>query len=139
MQIAAFVKNSGTSLEVSVSTDGSRQKVPIPGKSPGQGSAVNGGEFLMLALATCFCNDVYREASRLRIPVDAVEVEANAEFAGIGLAASSITYRARVSSPASETEIAALLRETDAVAEVHNTVRAGARVSLVPWEVGLSE
>ena len=34
-------------------------------KSPGRGSAVNGGEFLVLALATCYCNDLYREAERL--------------------------------------------------------------------------
>lgn len=135
MQIAAFVKNTGTSHDVSVSTAGGMQHVTIPPKSPGRGSAVNGGEFLMLALATCFCNDIYREAGRLEIPVDAVEVEATGEFAGIGLAASAITYRARVSSPASRAEIAALLHQTDAVAEVHNTVRAGVPVLLVPWEI----
>ncbi len=135
MQIAAFVKNTGTSHDVSVSTAGSMQHVTIPGKSLGRGSAVNGGEFLMLALATCFCNDIYREADRLKIPVDTVEVEASGEFAGVGLAASAITYRARVSSPASQAEIAALLRQTDTLAEVHNTVRAGVPVSWVPWEI----
>lgn len=88
----------------------------------------------MLALATCFCNDIYREAARLGITVDAVEVEARADFLGVGLAATNITYRARVASPASEAEIADLLRQTDAVAEVHNTVRSGVKVSMVPWE-----
>ena len=135
MQIAAVVRNTGTSHEASVTTAGVRQQVPVAGKSTGGGSAVNGGEFLMLALATCFCNDIYREAGRLNIRVDAVEVEAEAEFAGVGLAASQITYRARISSPASRAEVDALLRQTDLVAEVHNTVRAGVEVSLVPWEV----
>ena len=88
----------------------------------------------MLALATCYCNDIYREAARLNIVVTAVEVEAMAEFQGVGLSATDIRYRARVSSPASEEEIAKLIRETDAVAEVHNTIRAGVSVSLVPWE-----
>jgi uncharacterized OsmC-like protein len=90
----------------------------------------------MLALATCYCNDIYREAARLKIEVDSVEVEASADFEGVGLAASNIRYRARVSSPASEEEVTALLRETDAVAEVHNTVRSGVAVQLLSWPAG---
>jgi hypothetical protein len=90
----------------------------------------------MLAVATCYCNDLFREADRLAIPISAVEVEASAEFPGIGLAATNIRYRARVSSSASADEVAHLLRTTDAVAEVHNTVRAGALVELVPdWRL----
>ena len=134
MRITALVENTRASHEVSVRTDGTEQPLAVPGKTAGRGSAVNGGEFLMLALATCFCNDIYREADRIGIRVDAVEVEAAAEFAGVGLAASNVTYRARVSSPASEADVAALLRRTDAVAEVQNTVRSGVTVSLVPWE-----
>ena len=88
----------------------------------------------MLALATCFCNDVYREAARLDIPVDSVEVEAEADFEGVGLAASNITYRARIGSSASDAELDALLQQTDAVAEVHNTLRAGATVLLRRWD-----
>ena len=84
----------------------------------------------MLALATCYCNDLFREAARLGITLDAVEVEATAEFPGIGLAAENIRYRANVSSSASAADVAKLLRETDAVAEVHNTVRAGVPVTL---------
>ena len=79
----------------------------------------------MLALATCYCNDLYREAERLRIPIERAQVEATAEFPGVGLAATNIRYRAVVRSSASAEAIALLLRETDAVAEVHNTVRAG--------------
>ncbi len=82
----------------------------------------------MLALATCYCNDLYREAASLGVHLERVKVEASAEFPGIGLAANNITYYAEVSSPASEHEIAKLLRQTDAVAEVHNTLRAGVQV-----------
>ncbi len=84
----------------------------------------------MLALATCYCNDLYREAERLNVPVDAVVVEASADFPGIGLAATNIRYEVTVSSPAKPEEVADLVRQTDAVAEVHNTIRAGAAVSL---------
>ena len=82
----------------------------------------------MLALATCYCNDLYREAARLGVHLERVKVEASAEFPGIGLAADNITYHAEVLSSASEDEIAKLLHQTDAVAEVHNTVRAGVQV-----------
>lgn len=131
MQITAIVKNSAAGHEVIVRTGSLAQPLSVPPKSPGKGSAVNGGEFLMLALATCYCNDLYREAERLAIPIDGVEVEASAEFPGVGLAATNITYRATVSSSASDSAIAQLLRETDAVAEIHNTVRAGVPVELV--------
>ena len=95
---------------------------------------MNGGEFLMLAVATCYCNDLFREAARLGVAVSAAEVEASAEFPGVGLAATNIRYRVRIESPASPAEIAMLLRETDAVAEVHNTLRAGVPVRLIEPE-----
>ena len=62
--------------------------------------------------------------------MSSLEIEASAEFPGIGLAATNIAYRAKVSSPAAPAEIAKLLRVTDAVAEIHNTVRAGVPVTL---------
>ena len=128
MEISATVRNSRTGHEASVSTAGNRQSIAIPGKPSGGGSAVNGGELLLLALATCYCNDLYREAARLGIPIDGVEVEATATFPGVGLAATDIRYRARIASPADPAAIAELLRQTDAVAEVHNTIRAGVPV-----------
>ena len=131
MEISATVKNSQLNHEVVVRTGATTQSLAIPPKSAGKGSAVNGGEFLMLALATCYCNDLYREAERLHIPLESVEVEAIAQFPGIGLAATNVRYRASVSSPAPASAIADLLRQTDAVAEVHNTIRAGVPVALV--------
>lgn len=136
MKITATVRNARATHEVTVSTQGHAQSLPVPAKSAGAGSAVNGGEFLMLALATCYCNDLYREAARLEIALASVEVEASAEFAGIGLAATNVSYRAKVNSDAPPGQIAKLLRDTDAVAEVHNTIRSPIAVALVPWEKG---
>jgi uncharacterized OsmC-like protein len=130
VKISAVVRNTPATHEVVVSTGGSEQTLTVPAKRSGPGSGVNGGEFLMLALATCYCNDLYREAARLGVPVWSVEVEATAEFPGVGLAATNIGYRAKVSSPASPDQMEELLRITDAVAEVHNTVRRGASVTL---------
>jgi len=130
MKISATVRNDASGHDVIVVTGDAAQQLAVPPKAGGRGSAVNGGEFLMLALATCYCNDLHREAARLGIAIDSVEVEASAEFPGIGLAATGITYRARVSSPASAREIEELLRLTDAVAEIHNTIRVGVPVTL---------
>lgn len=130
MKVSATVRSASYSHEVVLRTDGSEHTLTVPPKPAGGGSSVNGGEFLMLALATCYCNDLFREAARLRMALESVEVEASAEFAGIGLAATNITYRARVLSPASGMQVAELLRITDAVAEIHNTVRSGVPVTL---------
>ncbi len=133
MKIVASVRNTGRDHRVTVTTADVSQDLAIDGKASGRGSSINGGEFLMLALATCYCNDVFREAARLNVPIDSVEVEAQADFDGIGLAATNISYRARVESSAPRADIDELLRQTDAVAEVYNAVRAGAAVTLVPW------
>ena len=133
MRISASVRNAGHNHRATVRTAGQSQELSINAKASGQGSSVNGGELLMLALATCYCNDIYREAARLGLQIDSVEVEAQADFEGIGLAARNISYRARVGSAAPEADIDELLRQTDAVAEIQNTVRAGVEISRLPW------
>jgi len=133
MRITARLSNASASHEVTLRTADKTQPLAVAARATGGGSAVNGGEFLMLALATCYCNDLYREAAARGITLTAVEVEASAEFAAAGLAATDIRYRARVDSTASDAQVEALLRETDQVAEVHNTLRAGLPVLREPW------
>ena len=132
MRISAHLSNTATTHELTLRTGGKPRSLAVAPKASG-GSAVNGGEFLMAALATCYCNDLWREAAARGLALTAVEVEASAEFAAPGLAATDIRYRARIESPAPADRIEALLRETDAVAEVHNTVRAGVPVARDPW------
>lgn len=133
MEISARVRNTSNEHAVRVSTAGRDQSLLVPGKTDGRGSSVNGGEFLMAALATCYCNDLYREAHRLGIEISGCEVTTTAQFDGVGLAARSITYSARVESQATQEEIERLLSETDRLAEVHNTLRAGCPVERVAW------
>ena len=131
MDIKAVVWNSREGHSVAVSTGGVTQSLEVRAGKGGIGSAVSGGEFLLLALATCYCNDLYREASRLGLQLDGVEVEATARFDDIGLAARDVRYRAWIESPEPAAAIEALLESTDAVAEVHNTLRAGVPVTRV--------
>jgi uncharacterized OsmC-like protein len=133
MEITARVNHRAGEHRVVVTTDGKAQAVAVAAKSMGSGSAINGGEFLMLALATCYCNDLYREAAALGMQLNGVEVEAYVEFEGVALAARKVRYCARVDSPESATRIEALLARTDVVAEIHNTLRAGAIVVRELW------
>ena len=59
MEITATVRNAAGTHEVLLRTDATTQPLAIAAKAAGRGSAVNGGELLMLALATCYCNDLY--------------------------------------------------------------------------------
>ncbi|MGN6324652.1 OsmC family protein [Pseudolysinimonas sp.] len=99
------------------------------------GSSASGGELLLLALVTCYGNDVYREAAARGIVVDAVEVEAEADFPAIGAPAAAVRYRARVRSSAPEEAVRELLVHTDRVAEIQATVRTAIPVELVDVEV----
>jgi uncharacterized OsmC-like protein len=129
MQIRASVQSADEHHHAAVGTDGRTSLVAISGR-PGGGSSVTGGELLCLALATCYCNDVYREAARRGIAIRGVAVEVEAEFGGPGEPARRLGYTVRVDSDAPAAEIEALVRHTDTVAEVHNTLRAGIAVDL---------
>ena len=81
MKISASVQNSEGEHLVFVQTDGKVQQLNIPPRQTGFGSSANGGELLFLALATCYCNDIYREASKRQIKVHGVEVMVEGDFA----------------------------------------------------------
>src|ERR1700680_2550084 len=73
MHIVARIRNGGSNHAVEISTEGRTRSLAISAKLGG-GSDVNGGELLFLALATCYCNDLYREAAKARIAIENVEV-----------------------------------------------------------------
>jgi uncharacterized OsmC-like protein len=131
MKIEAHLSNTRFGHIVEVATDGRRQSIDILPKAVGQGSNVNGGELLFAALATCFCNDLYREAAKQNIKIDGVDIEVTGTFGSAGEPAQDITYRVKVSADAPESAIHELIRATDSVAEIHNTVRRGCRVRLM--------
>lgn len=130
MHISSTIKNSATENEVRVTTDSNAKALTLPGK-PAGGSAVNGGELLFLSLATCFCNDLYREAARRNMKLDAVDVTVSGEFGKEGEPARNIVYQARVkSSQSTQQQIDDLIRDVDQIAEIHNTLRRGVEVTL---------
>jgi uncharacterized OsmC-like protein len=130
MHVVARVKNNGLNHEAEVSTESRARTIAIPAKKGG-GSDVNGGELLFLALATCYCNDLYREAAKAGIPVDDVEVTVEGDFGAAGEPARSIRYFVHVESTADPERLRELLSSTDRIAEIQKTVRSGCEITFV--------
>ncbi len=130
MKISARIENSEGNHQVTLKTNDNAHSIAIPPRPTGFGSSANGGELLFLALATCYCNDIYREAAKRGITVHQVEVEVEGDFGAEGSSAKNVTYRARVEAHASLDEIRALMEQTDGVAEIQNTLRVATPVTL---------
>ena len=134
MKITAKVENSKDNHQVTLKTNDNVHSIAIPPKSTGYGSSANGGELLFLALATCYCNDIYREAAKRNIKVERVEVNVEGDFGAEGEHARNVTYQARVFAQASEEEIRELMEFTDTVSEIQNSLRIGTPVILTEIE-----
>ena len=135
MHISASIFNTGSHNEVKVATGMSSKVLNIPAKTEGKGSCVNGGELLFLALATCVCNDIYREAAKREMEVTSVKVDVTGEFGGEGEPGFNIQYRVKVEAKASAEEVRDLIAYVDKVAEVHKTIRLGTSVTLLQDEL----
>jgi uncharacterized OsmC-like protein len=88
-----------------------------------------GAHLLHLAAAGCVLNDIYREAEKSGIRVDGVRVTASGGYDPETWASTGITYSVQVQSPTSSGELARLLAEVDAIAEIPRAIRAGAPVN----------
>ena len=78
---------------------------------------------LFLALATCYFNDIYREAAKRNIRVERVEVEVSGDFGAEGEPAKNVAYRAKLHAHGKEADIRVMMEHTDTVAEIQNTLR----------------
>ena len=135
MKISARVENSRDNHQVTLQTNDNVHSISIPPKPTGYGSSANGGELLFLALASCYCNDIYREAAKRNIKVERVEVSVEGDFGAEGEPAKNVTYHAKVFADATEDEIRELMMFTDTVAEIQNTMRTETPVVLTGIEV----
>lgn len=129
MKFSARIKNSPGDHQVTLKVGEKEQSLPISPKSSG-GSSITGGELLFLALATCFCNDTYREAAKWNVKVESVEVEVEGDFEAEGKPASNIVYRVKINADVSEEKIRELIAHIDSIAEIQNTLRSETPVKL---------
>lgn len=130
MKITASVKNGLHMHEAVVATNDVERAVSIPSKPSGYGSSVNGAELLLLSLATCYCNDIYREAAKRNIEIKSVQVECFGEFGADGEAGFNFSYRPVVEADVPQEIMKELILATDAIAEIHKTLRQGINIKL---------
>ncbi|MFZ0456757.1 MAG: OsmC family protein [Ignavibacteriaceae bacterium] len=134
MQISANLKNQKNANYAILKTENNTHSIKIPPGKSGYGSGANGGELLFLALAACYCNDIYREAGKQGITVESVEVEVKGDFDSESSPASNIIYSAVVKANAKRDKIIELMNLTDKVTEIQNTLRTGVSVTLANAE-----
>ena len=101
--------------------------VDRPAEAGGGGKGFNGGQLLYLAVAGCISNDLFREAPRFDVELDSVQVTVEGDFSGEPAVSEAITYDVELSGSG---DLGALVREVDRIAEIPNTLRQGAPVSL---------
>jgi putative redox protein len=100
-------------------------------ESGGLGLGFNGGELLLLAIGGCYSNDIFREAAKRGLAVTNVQVTVNADWAGDPVRAQNVSFSVVVEADGTEEEILDLIRHTDRVAEIPNSLRLGTEVKLV--------
>ena len=121
---------SDTSL--AIGSSGPRTVTIDRGKEAGGlGLGFNGGELLLLAIGGCYSNDIYREAAKKGIKVHHVQVKVSADWGGDPVRAQNVSLSATVEADASEQAIVDLMRLTDQVAEIPNSLRYETEVKLV--------
>jgi uncharacterized OsmC-like protein len=106
--------------------------VALPHAWTGAGVTVEatftGAHLLHLAVAGCVLNDVYREAERLDVPIDGVQVTAQGGYEDGTWLSTGIEYLVAVDAPTSADVIERLLAVVDDVAEIPRTLAAGTAV-----------
>jgi hypothetical protein len=80
-------------------------------------------------LATCYCNDIYREAAKRNLKIR--NVEARSEFGKDGESGFNFNYSVKIAGDASLKVLNDLIKHTDTMAEIQNTLRQGVEVKLV--------
>jgi uncharacterized OsmC-like protein len=130
MNIMAHVVNRQASHTVELKSGEREHSFTMSPKPDGFGSLVTGGELLLMALATCYCNDLYREARKRGLEIGGVDVEVMGEYSGEGLPLESIRYRATAWSPSAKAQVFEVMTYTDTVAEIQKTLRNAAEIVL---------
>jgi organic hydroperoxide reductase OsmC/OhrA len=135
MHITAHVVNRQASSSVDLKSGEREHTLSMPTKPDGLGFLANGGEILLLALATSYCNDLYREAHRRGLAIEGVDVEVMGEYTGEGEPLGGLSYRATAWTSSPKEKVFEVMTHTDTVAEIHNTLRKAAEIQLTKCEV----
>jgi uncharacterized OsmC-like protein len=128
------IEVSMTSLQGSPTAIGSAGPYTLiadrPKDAGGGGLGFNGGQLLNLAVAGCVSNDLFREAATRGIVLHQVRVKVRCDYGGDPAVATPIEYDVEIEGEADADELERLVRETDSIAEIPNSLRRGTQVIL---------
>jgi len=130
MKYRASLHNIDGKLNVVVKRGDIASTLDMPTRHKGFGSSISGGEIMFLAIATCYCNDLYREGRKLGIKVEDVEVHVDGDFGAAGEPAENVQCKIMVTAQASEEKIRELVAHTDKIAEIPKSIRSGTAITL---------
>jgi putative redox protein len=101
-----------------------------PVAAGGTGQGFSGGQLLYLAIAACYCNDLYREAAAQGIEVGQVAVTVDGDFPGRGAPSTPIVVDVELAGRAPREDLERLLELVDGLAEIPGSLRGGTEVTL---------
>ena len=101
-----------------------------PVENGGDGLGYNGGQVLVLAVGTCFYNDLYDAADERGIKIRSIELEIRSGWAGDPVISSGIEISAKVEAEATTAEIEEMVHHVSTISTISNTVRQGTAVLL---------
>ena len=104
--------------------------VDRPQEAGGGGLGFNGGQLLNLAVAGCVSNDIFREAAKEGITIHQVKVRVRSDYGGEPMVSTPIEYEVELDGDAPSDVLERLVRHTDRVAEIPNSLRA-----VTVWQV----
>ncbi len=96
----------------------------------GDGLGYSGSQVLVLAVGTCFYNNLYYAADERGIKLRSVELEVVSGWTEEPKVSSGIVVNAKVEAEASPAEIEELIHHANRVSTVSNSVRQGTAVSM---------
>jgi uncharacterized OsmC-like protein len=101
-----------------------------PEADGGGGLGFNGGQLLLLSIAGCVSNDLFREAKAAGISLDRVIVRVTGDFIGSPATSTPISYDVEIHADAPDERLRELVAYVDEIAEIPNSVRIGTPVRL---------
>lgn len=96
----------------------------------GDGLGYSGGQVLVLAVGTCFYNNLYYAADERGIKIQSAELEITGGWTEEPMVSSGIVVNAKVEAEAAPAEIEELIHYASRVSTVSNSVRQGTTVTI---------
>jgi putative redox protein len=96
----------------------------------GRGLGFNGGQLLYAAIAGCYSNDLYREASTMGLVLRRIAITVDGDFPKRGEPSTPIAVDVEVEGDADEDRLRELVELVDTIAEIPNTIRGATPVRL---------